>query len=68
MEEKAYSYFKNINRRVLKINEKSVPIKKFFIENAATIFNPEKIEILMIFRVKGGSFWMRYFLLWIMNM
>ncbi len=55
-EEKAYSYFKNINRRVLKINEKSVPIKKFFIENAATIFNPEKIEILMISPSKRREF------------
>lgn len=47
-EEKTYSYYKSTSRRILKINEKNVPVKKFFEETASTIFNPEKIEILMI--------------------
>ncbi len=47
-EEKTYSYYKSTSRRILKINEKNVSVKKFFEETASTIFNPEKIEILMI--------------------
>ena len=33
-----------------------IVVKKFFIENAATIFNPEKIEILMISPSKRREF------------
>ena len=55
-EEKIYSYYKSSNRRILKINEKNVPVKKFFEETAATIFNPEKIEILMISPSKRREF------------
>lgn len=55
-EEKIYSYFKTNSRRILKINEKNVPIKRFFEETASTIFNPEKIEILMISSSKRREF------------
>lgn len=55
-EEKVYSYYKTPNRRILKINEKNVPLNRFFAENAATIFNPEKIEILMISPTKRREF------------
>lgn len=55
-DEKKYSYYKTNSRRMLKINEKNVPIKKFFEETASTIFNPEKIEILMISPSKRREF------------
>ena len=55
-EEKVYSYYKTNLRRVLKINDKNTPIKKFFEETASTIFNPEKIEILMISPSKRREF------------
>lgn len=55
-EEKTYSYYKSTSRRILKINEKNVPVKKFFEETASTIFNPEKIEILMISPSKRREF------------
>lgn len=54
--EKTYSYYKGESRRVLKINEKNIPVKKFFEETASTIFNPEKIEILMISPSKRREF------------
>ena len=38
-EEKTYSYYKSTSRRILKINEKNVPVKKFFEETDSTIFN-----------------------------
>lgn len=55
-EEKTYSYYKSTSRRILKINEKNVNVKKFFEETASTIFNPEKIEILMISPSKRREF------------
>jgi len=55
-EEKVYSYYKTPSRRILRINERNVPLSKFFVENAATIFNPEKIEILMISPNKRREF------------
>ncbi len=45
---KKYSFFRNANKRVLKIDDRNTTPKKFFEENASTIFNPEQIEILMI--------------------
>ncbi len=55
-EEKTYSYYKTNSRRILKINDKNTPIRKFFEETASTIFNPEKIEILMISPSKRREF------------
>mgnify|MGYP000911698812 CR=1 FL=1 len=55
-DEKIYSYYKTETRRILKINEKNVPVRKFFEETASTIFNPEKIEILMISPSKRREF------------
>ncbi|KKP43083.1 MAG: recombination protein F, DNA replication and repair protein RecF [candidate division WS6 bacterium GW2011_GWC1_33_20] len=45
---KSYVYFKDTNSRILKIEGKSVKSKTFFENRSATIFNPEKIELLMI--------------------
>ncbi|MGI5897988.1 MAG: DNA replication/repair protein RecF [Candidatus Dojkabacteria bacterium] len=45
---KKYSYFKNDSKRILKIDDRNTTPRKFFEENASTIFNPEQIEILMI--------------------
>ena len=55
-EEKTYSYYKTNSRRILKINDKNTPIRKFFEETASTIFNAEKIEILMISPSKRREF------------
>ena len=43
-----YVFFKDNNRIEHQINGKKTIPRKFFEENSATIFNPEKIEILMI--------------------
>lgn len=43
-----YVFFKDDNRIEHQINGKKTIPRKFFEENSATIFNPEKIEILMI--------------------
>lgn len=45
---KSYTYFKDQSKKTLKIDGKKVTSKKFFINSSATIFNPEKIELLMI--------------------
>lgn len=47
-DEKSYSYFKDANRRYLKIDNKNVKPSTFFNKRSANIFNPEKIELLMI--------------------
>jgi DNA replication and repair protein RecF len=47
-EDKSYVYFKDKDRRLFKIGGKNVRPKTFFEKSAATIFNPEKIELLMI--------------------
>lgn len=47
-DEKCYVYFKDIGKRIFKIDGKSVRSKTFFQDRCATIFNPEKIELLMI--------------------
>ncbi len=46
--DKVYSLYKNAGTRVLKIDDQKVSPRKFFDQNASTIFNPEQIEILMI--------------------
>ena len=46
--DKLYSLYKNEGHRVIKIDNHSTTPKKFFQENASTIFTPEQIEILMI--------------------
>lgn len=45
---KSYVYFKDKEKRIFKIEGKSVRSKTFFTDSSATIFNPEKIELLMI--------------------
>lgn len=45
---KAYSLYKNAGTKILKIDDQKVSPRKFFDQNASTIFNPEQIEILMI--------------------
>ncbi len=46
--EKSYVYFKDELKRLFKIDGKNVRSKTFFENTSATIFNPEKIELLMI--------------------
>lgn len=45
---KSYVYFKDKEKRIYKIEGKNVRSKTFFENSSATIFNPEKIELLMI--------------------
>jgi len=47
-ENKKFVYFKDKQGRTLKINGKSVKPQTFFNKRSANIFNPEKIELLMI--------------------
>lgn len=47
-EDNTYSYYKDISRRKVKINNQTTTPQKFFQANTATIFNPEQIEILML--------------------
>lgn len=47
-EGKSYVYFKDQAKRIFKIEGKNVRSKTFFTNSSATIFNPEKIELLMI--------------------
>lgn len=55
-EEHIYTFFKNQDRRVFKIDNQNTTPKKFFKSNASTIFNPEQIEILMISPSKRRDF------------
>ncbi len=45
---KRYVYFKDKDKRIFKLEGKNVRSKTFFQNSSATIFNPEKIELLMI--------------------
>lgn len=52
----AYTFFKNHDRKIFKIDNQNTTPKKFFSSNASTIFNPEQIEILMISPSKRREF------------
>ena len=54
--EHEYTFFKSNDRRVFKIDNQNTTPKRFFKNNAATIFNPEQIEILMISPSKRRDF------------
>lgn len=45
---KSYVFFKDKDKRILKIDGNSARPNKFFENRSANIFNPEKIELLMI--------------------
>ncbi|MDY0097410.1 MAG: hypothetical protein RBS01_03615, partial [Candidatus Dojkabacteria bacterium] len=47
-EGKSYAYFKDISKRIFKIESKNVKPSTFFEKRSSNIFNPEKIELLMI--------------------
>lgn len=47
-DDKSYVYFKDEEKRVFKIDGKNTKPSKFFENRSANIFNPEKIELLMI--------------------
>ncbi len=47
-ESKSYVFFKDKDKRILKIDGNSARPNKFFENRSANIFNPEKIELLMI--------------------
>ncbi len=53
---KEYVYFKENSKRIFKIEDRKVRSKTFFEKNAATIFNPEQIELLMISSSKRRDF------------
>ncbi len=47
-DDKSYVYYKDEEKRVFKIEGKNTIPSKFFENRSANIFNPEKIELLMI--------------------
>jgi DNA replication and repair protein RecF len=47
-DEKTYAHFKDNNRKVYSIDNHKTTSKKFYSENSATLFNPEKIDLLML--------------------
>lgn len=53
---KSYAYFKDISKRTYKIDSKSVKPTTFFQKRSANIFNPEKIELLMISPLERRNF------------
>jgi len=55
-EENTYSFFKGKTKKELKIDGQKTTPKKFFRNNASSIFNPEQIEILMISSSKRRNF------------
>lgn len=53
---KSYVFFKDKDKRILKIDGNSARPNKFFENRSANIFNPEKIELLMISPSERRSF------------
>lgn len=47
-DEQIFAHYKDNNRKVYMIDESKVSSKKFFLANSATIFNPERIDLLML--------------------
>jgi DNA replication and repair protein RecF len=45
---KSYVYFKDTNKRTYKLEGKNIQPKTFFDKRSANVFNPEKIDLLMI--------------------
>lgn len=48
IDDKKYAHYKENNRKIYSIDERKTNSKKFFEKNSVTIFNPEKIDILML--------------------
>lgn len=48
VDDTTYAHYKDNNRKVYMIDDHKTTSKKFFSENTATIFNPEKIDLLML--------------------
>jgi DNA replication and repair protein RecF len=48
IDDKTYAHYKDNNRKVYMIDDHKTTSKKFFSQNTATIFNPEKIDLLML--------------------
>jgi DNA replication and repair protein RecF len=48
VDEKTYAHYKDNNRKIYMIDDHKTTSKKFFSQNSATIFNPEKIDLLML--------------------
>lgn len=48
VDDKTYAHYKDNNKKVYMIEDHKTTSKKFFSQNTATIFNPEKIDLLML--------------------
>ncbi|HCC67804.1 TPA: hypothetical protein DEP90_01150 [Patescibacteria group bacterium] len=46
--EHKYAHYKDNNRKIYMIDDSKTTPKKFFLQNSATIFNPERIDLLML--------------------
>ncbi len=47
-EESTFAHYKDNNRKVYMVDNSKTTSKKFFSHNSATIFNPERIDLLML--------------------
>ena len=52
----SYSHYKDNNKKIYIIDEHKTTSKKFFSQNSATIFNPEKIDLLMLSPTRRRDF------------
>ncbi|MCK9415286.1 MAG: DNA replication and repair protein RecF [Candidatus Dojkabacteria bacterium] len=56
VDEKTYAHYKDNNRKIYMIDNHKTTSKKFFSPNSATIFNPEKIDLLMLSPTRRRDF------------
>jgi DNA replication and repair protein RecF len=48
IDDKTYAHYKDNNKKVYMIDDHKTNSKKFYSQNTSTIFNPEKIDLLML--------------------
>ena len=55
-EESKFAHYKDNNRKVYMVDNSKTTSKKFFSTNSATIFNPERIDLLMLSPAQRRNF------------
>ena len=55
-DQKTYAHYKDNNRKIYMIDNHKTTSKKFYSQNSATIFNPEKIDLLMLSHSRRRDF------------
>jgi DNA replication and repair protein RecF len=56
IDEEIYAHYKDNNRKVYMVDNHKTTSKKFYSKNTATIFNPEKIDLLMLSPARRRDF------------